>query len=67
MTQIAQIIAEVDRILNLFPKPHGEVLPIDQNAYNLISDLKAFIESLPDEKQLDLEEEINTITKNFCG
>ena len=51
MTQIEQVKSEIERILNLFPKPHGKVLPIDQNAYNLLGDLKLFIESIPAEQQ----------------
>lgn len=64
MTQIEQIKAEIERLLNSFPKPHGEVLPIDQNAYNLLGDLKLFIESLPVEQPSgDLEKEIDRVVK----
>lgn len=66
MTQIEQIRAEIERILSSFPKPRGEVLPIDQNAYNLLSDLRTFIDSiLAEQPSKDLEKLIQNLTDKY--
>ena len=67
MTDKEIIIAEIERLLNSFPKPHGEIQPIDQNAYNLLGDVKTFIEALYAEKQpsKELEKDVRDAAYSY--